>query len=481
MYFLYPLILFLIPVHAAFANNYLEVPKRDYVKALIFMEITIGLLLLGCLFLINNQSLAALIFSLNFAYLLNANILYIALFSEYKRSKIRYFVLFCVYSVSLMSLLSLVVYSIFKNVELSFFDAVMFWGSLIITGFIAADVLPKFLKSFESVDIQKTVLKKNLPDIYHIVLDSHPGFYMNNLCDEYFEKELKKCGFKVFSNFKSNYKITAHSIPSMFNMSYIHEFVKPTFEERYLPNDTYEYYAKNEVFKVLYQYNYKFNFYTHACFNYIVEKNKKNLDIANGFVIGGNSVFKVLYFNSIFSSLYKVFKYKNPVNEIFNAFAKGIKKKFNKPVYHYMHVLAPHTPYLMDEKGESIIFENQYKNEYFFPYIKYIDKMTLNLINKIKEEMNSNSLIIIHSDHNHERWNDESFNILMAIYFPKNTGIDLFEENNSMSLVNFFRIIFNKLFDCNFELKEDKYYYTDSENFVIREVKQSVKLGAKDE
>ena len=94
MYFLYPLILFLIPVHAAFANNYLEVPKRDYVKALIFMEITIGLLLLGCLFLINNQSLAALIFSLNFAYLLNANILYIALFSEYKRSKIRYFVLF---------------------------------------------------------------------------------------------------------------------------------------------------------------------------------------------------------------------------------------------------------------------------------------------------------------------------------------------------------------------------------------------------
>lgn len=476
MYFLYPLILFLIPVHAAFANNYMEIPKKDYIKTLVFMEIVVGLLFSACLYLIKNPSLAALIFSLNFAYLLNANIAYIAFFSEYKRSQIRYFTLFCIYSVCFLSLINFIIYFVLKNVGLNLFDAVMFWGSLIITGFIAADVLPKLPKSIKVVDIKKDKINENLPDIYHIMLDAHAGFSFEDECDDYFKNELEKRGFKNYINFKSNYKVTANSLPSIFNMDYVQNFIKPQKKDCYTNKIAFPFYANNKVFDVLNRYGYKFNIYTHSCFNFLVESNKNILDFGETFVIGGNSIVKVLYFNSIFFLLYKVFMYKNPVNEIFAAFLRGIKKKYDRPVYHYMHVLAPHPPYFTDEKGRVLGTWCYGNDKYYFGYLKYIDKLTLQLIDKINAERKPNSLIIVHSDHNIRRNDNDkfyNFNILMSLLLPDKSDYQDFDKITS--LVNLFRVIFNKYLGKSYEILEDKYYYSHVKDFVIEDVTNKVK------
>jgi hypothetical protein len=53
---------------------------------------------------------------------------------------------------------------------------------------------------------------------------------------------------------------------------------------------------------------------------------------------------------------------------------------------------------------------------------------------------------------------DERLSILNAYYFPQGDGGGLYP---SITPVNSFRVVFNRLFQTEFELLEDESYFTD--------------------
>jgi len=83
----------------------------------------------------------------------------------------------------------------------------------------------------------KTVIRNDtLPDVYFIILDSYTNkenlqkYY--NFDNSQFVDNLKKSGFIVFDNAKSNYPHTHFSIPSILNMEYINYFEDSISDDR---------------------------------------------------------------------------------------------------------------------------------------------------------------------------------------------------------------------------------------------------------
>ncbi|GBF23414.1 hypothetical protein tpqmel_0818 [Candidatus Gastranaerophilus sp. (ex Termes propinquus)] len=117
-----------------------------------------------------------------------------------------------------------------------------------------------------------------------------------------------------------------------------------------------------------------------------------------------------------------------------------------------MHLLAPHIPFVFGENGEIVSEKNHYNNNFYLPYLKFVHKEVVKLIDFIKTNMKENSVIIIHGDHGYML----RYNTLMSVYLPDKDKCsrDFLPEDSTA--VNFFRCLLNKLFGCNYELLENE-------------------------
>lgn len=476
IYFYYPIILGLLPVHSLYAQNISEIARREYIQVCVFLTIalTIGLFIVN--FFIQNADLAALIMSFIYFALLYENYFKIAFMSDYKKAlKLNSAIFDVVYCV-LVFIISSFLFIFLKNSNILFLSKTIFWLSIFITFFILVDILKKENKIDNTINdtIELNINYEDKPDIYQIIFDTHNGFDNKENCDYDFKDALEKRGFKIYTKCKSNYNRTMLSVPSMLNMDYVQNIIedKPFF---FKIEQTSKYYADNKIWKLL-------------------KKSGYNLSIVNHFLL--SKLFKKSYFTSfdtiytkqntvglkrllIFSSIFKVnkkrieeYKYSS-IQNCLDFIYKHLKNiKNDTPQYFFMHILAPHLPYFFYEDGKPIPSKERLNNTHYFSYEKYTNKKIISLIDEIMTNMKKNSIIILHGDHGvHDL--DSQFKVLCAIYYPpKYSNINI---PQNATLVNIFRYIFNNVFSTKLEILENKLYETNDIDFIVKDVSHKLK------
>lgn len=462
IYYLYPLLLCTLPVHAIFAQNMKEVESKNYVHSLLIVcAITIAGIF-GVNKLVHNMFLAELIFCTVFFLLLYCNNIYLYCVSRFlwkeKNTYIPFKILYLILSIAA----GLGVYYIFHTVNLLILSKVLFYFSAFIIITMLANNLNNTKTSVE-ISLPENLIEstkdKNLPDIYHIVLDCHIGFDKEGYKDSYFFEELEKQGFCNITKFKSNYNLTHLSMPSILNMEHICPLLKKEKHELFPEGETFAYYSNNKLWRILEVLKYQINIDVNPMFNKIIQ----NSQIKNTTVMlnGINAHLRLLCFSSFFSFLLIPLKKSQQIFEDqFEIYKSFCKQNKNNParIYNYMHILAPHVPLLFDENGNkfSRYESNNFKN--YVSFLKYTDKKVLELVETIKQNMKPNSLIIIHGDHGFHYTADARFKTLCSIYYP-DRNYDKIPDN--LTGVNLFACILNKFFNTKIEDKPNIHFSTD--------------------
>jgi hypothetical protein len=147
----------------------------------------------------------------------------------------------------------------------------------------------------------------------------------------------------------------------------------------------------------------------------------------------------------------------------------------------FVHLWAPHPPFVFDETGNPIQPDTPYspgdatgfigtKQEYFSGYngeTSYLNSQLKVIIDGILSRSKQPPIIILQGDHGpgihtsflnvEDTCLQERFSILNAYYFPDG---DYSTVAESVTPVNSFRIIFNKYFGTELPLLEDRHYYS---------------------
>ena len=326
---------------------------------------------------------------------------------------------------------------------------------------------------------------KDRPNIYYIILDEYTSNdvlkEIYNYDNSNFLSELNKRGFYVPSNSHSNYVTSPTSIISSLNMAYINNVTyNPTMD------GTNKLFNNNQIMRILKSLNYT-----------VV-----NLSLEYGYpeIADYDLCKSSLYVNSFHTLLSETTLW-NPISKLFvdggDPHRDNIKCKFSElsnlhnsvdgPFFVFAHLLLPHPPYLFGPNGESVTPEflsigaGSWKDKSgYVSQVQFTNKKALETIDHILQESDTLPIIILQGDHgtptllgggglSWKNINDDSIrermSIFNAYYFPNLESELLYD---TITPVNSFRIVLNNYLNGNYELLEDKMYfslYTDQLNF----------------
>lgn len=462
----YPLLLVLIYITSIYAQNLTEISEKDYFKTLFILEVIFAIVLAIVFILTSNIHLSALITTFFFFVMANINTIFVALYSKYKRSLLKNKIIYITLTLFSTITVACLLYFVLRNFNLSFISHIGFYILAFLNLVIIQDTIKRY-KNFNTnlkCDIQN---KENIvnddddtPDIYHIILDTHSGFSCKDFCDLKFKENLKNLGFHIYDNFYSNYMTTNLSVSSFLNYDYVYNLVKEK-TNIILPELILPFYKNNRVFEFFKQIGYDVKIVIKSKYFNFLFKDMQNFIVNNQF-------FALLFYCFI--------NYNNNFNIQTN---KALEHYANLPIdirkknFHYLHLLAPHFPYYCNEKGE-LNSQNNFSNlAYYFPYQKYINKITIDNLKKIMNKMKKNSIIILHSDHFLQGNKEIAHNILFAIYTPDNQKLEY--KQDEASLVNLYRLIFNKYFNKNLPLLKSEFYINNNTDFIVSKYEKNIK------
>lgn len=322
---------------------------------------------------------------------------------------------------------------------------------------------------------------KAYPNIYYIILDSHPS--LKNLKEYYnydnseFIEFLKSKGFYVASESRSNYPITFLSIASSLNMEYINYLSDKIGIESADRNEPYQMIKNSKVVRLLKTKGYK---YIH--FGSGIGATTSNPNADEDIQCGNSNEFIWVLIQTTILRPFEMY-----LNLMGNDARKRTLCTFSKipeiqsiiknPFFIFAHILVPHAPYIFGANGEPV---NERKldregsvwnaKQLYLDQLKFVDKKTIKLVNDIlSREKETKPIIIIHADHGSsstqdlqrkerpgERFLKERTGILNAYYLPNNGEEKLY---NSITPVNTFRLIFNHYFHTKYSLLDDKIFF----------------------
>ena len=146
----------------------------------------------------------------------------------------------------------------------------------------------------------------------------------------------------------------------------------------------------------------------------------------------------------------------------------------------FAHIIMPHPPFVFGAQGEKLNPNRAFsfndgshyrraKEQYIAGYrnqLIYINKLVRQLVEDILSRSDIPPVIILQGDHGPGAYLDwesptetnmqERISILNAYYLPNSDCDQLYP---SITPVNTFRVVFNCLFNAEFELLDDKSYY----------------------
>ena len=316
------------------------------------------------------------------------------------------------------------------------------------------------------------------PDIYFLLFDSYGSTISLKQKFGYDNGELDSFligrGFSIQANSRSNYNFTPFSMSSILNMSYLKGIENPNACNA----EDYAYcnglIRDNEVIKFL-------SFQGYDIVNYSVFDLAGNPSrVEQSFLplktklITDRTLFAYLrrdigwmFYTGKFKikwlTEHTLFKQMDNTNKFIELVKKESMARSAKPRFVYMHVYMPHTPYYYDKfgnlKDEVTVYNDIYKlsPQPFLDFLPYTNMRIRELVNAIQQNTNGNAVIVLMGDHGFRYGAtgphpDNYFQNQNAIYFPDR---DYHLLNDSISGVNQFRIVFNKLFNQNIPLLKD--------------------------
>lgn len=286
-----------------------------------------------------------------------------------------------------------------------------------------------------------------------IVLDGHLA--KQNITEPYylqkylqFEKYLKNKGFYVAENSFSNYPFTLYSLPSMLNLNYL-----DNLSFRYQLNELVamsKYFYKHNLLVHLFKTNgYSVTLINNL--NIVYNKfNEADHNYTSGKILT-NMLFHDIHFIPLslhlpFTYYAKAFSFRHSLSLL----KQTLQSNPSQPKFIFMHLLFPHEPYVFDEQGK-ITFST------YLDQMAYTDQVMQKEIDNLLA-LQPNSVIVLMSDHGYYL-NYERMANFLAFYIPGSKYS--FIKSASLSNVNALRKILNQAFQCNFEILEDKFFYTN--------------------
>jgi hypothetical protein len=330
------------------------------------------------------------------------------------------------------------------------------------------------------------------PPIYYIIVDAYAN---NNILKKYYDFDnsdflefLRNSGFYVADSSISNYGQTVLSLPSSMNMMYLDSIAdqlgkknKGRWPMNKLLNQSklvqelnhQAYYSISfdaPVFEVAFLRNVdkfylsasgKINLFQNELLNRTAVRAFKKLDTR--------------------ASDEKYDGHRKRIMDAFKVMNQTVEWDF--PFYVHGHILCPHQPFVFKADGSPVNpgyeyniwsphSENTdvtYYRKAYIEQLQYVNSQLKRLIDNILKNSKTPPIIIIQGDHGpaSELRNvdgfennafDERFGILNAYYFPDQDYKQLYPQ---ISPVNSFRVLMNKYFEGQYELLEDKAFYSD--------------------
>lgn len=283
---------------------------------------------------------------------------------------------------------------------------------------------------------------KKKPDIYYIILDSYTSSESLKKYWDYdnwgFEDSLKRLGFNISNNSKTDYISTPYCMASYLNASHLLYYSTKHYNERNL----LKLIENNRLFDWLNANKYKSYNYSHfdAFGN---NKLFNNYDHYFGRTIWYAILLKVYHYFKppIISSQYNL----NTFRDI-QAIAKD---KSDAPKFIYAHIMMPHGPYLFNKEGKPLSSDNSLSDKQkYLGQLLFTNVIVFRLVRNLLSSSDSNPIIIIQGDHGFRYLEDvnysikieESHTIFFAIYSPFGNSIP-----NNINPTNTFKILVEKI------------------------------------
>lgn len=316
------------------------------------------------------------------------------------------------------------------------------------------------------------------PDIYFIILDGYSRadtLEAMGYDNSPFLQSLEQMGFYVVKCSSSNYRSTLLSMPSIFNMEYLHDFLPFTGEDNSSVPLLSKFLIHNRVRSELeklgytiisFETGYEWNEWKDA--DYFLAPN--NNSVLRTMFVPYLTQFEYMFLQNtalgpfVENSKFGTTRY-NDLYERVNFTLEELPNtvSLKGPKFVYAHILAPHYPFIFLPDGSLNSDPRYYTSEEGTPSdpeltrigyinnVQFLNSRVSDILQTILQNSTAPPVIIIQGDHGHiipER----RFNNLSAFYLPNVKSDLLYPE---MSSVNTFRVVFNAYFGTEFELLKD--------------------------
>ncbi len=331
---------------------------------------------------------------------------------------------------------------------------------------------------------------KNLPDIYFIMLDGYARADILRQIYRYDNSEfrdfLRRKGFRIAEKSRSNYCQTLLSLSSTFNMIYLDKLAEEMGAESGDRKPMMDMIRHSYVFDFLKQYGYKVIGISSGYSG--TEIRNADYYLSPGLSLNEfeNALINYTPIPRLLRKLPLFNQYSIHRNTVKFAFKKLIDlPEINSPRIVVAPIVTPHPPFVFGPNGEELNYDRQFEysdgSHYMgmegasrFEYIKkycgqvyYVNKLVTALIDTIMSRPGRKPVIILQADHGpgslldweslEDTYTRERLSIFNAYYLPDGDSTIIYD---SITPVNSFRVILNHYFGTDFELLEDRSYYT---------------------
>lgn len=317
------------------------------------------------------------------------------------------------------------------------------------------------------------------PNIYYIILDgygradtleTHYGFPNRR-----FLEFLRKKGFYVAENSRSNYPDTLLSLASSLNMDYIHDSKTPY---RTLIK-------KNQVAWFLRSKGYRHVHIGSGWFSPTVRNRLADINLKGPRI----SEYAMTLVNlTPLEPVLKVWLADLIRKNILFAFDALLRTtRMEGPLFVFAHILSPHPPFVFTKDGApvpgaKILWQGPawHRKSLYTGEMRFLNKKIREVVETLLQQ-DPKPVILLQGDHGPAHfwrgsWQDqgvpddrrvalrERFGNLSAYYLPGTPAPELYP---SITPVNSFRIIFNRYFGADYPLLPDRSYASDDSNNVV--------------
>jgi hypothetical protein len=325
--------------------------------------------------------------------------------------------------------------------------------------------------------------RSDQPDIYYLILD---GYARADVLGKYYDHDnsdfldfLRRKGFYIAEESLANYSQTRLSLASSLNFQYLDELTEKIGEDRVDQKPLGRLIADSRAVKLLKERGYVFVNYSSACEG--TDIRTADIYLAPGWspdefqnLLLATTPLPILFGESFYR--------RRLILTGFSEIAKLVENDL--PTFTFVHFLSPHPPFVFGPKGEKVAepgsmlgldgdelvkkggFTAQEYQEKYRDQLIFINSKLEELVEKLLRS-SPPPVIILQADHgpgsmlkqnSFEETNlEERMPIFNAYYLPDEQEGNFYK---TMTPVNSFRLIFNHYFGTDFELLEDRNYFS---------------------